>query len=395
MHLNEGQLKAYLDHELAPPEQEQARAHLASCSQCQQQVVGLEDQATGVSAHLFSIKPHPTMMSNPVAARSRLQARFTQKEKQIMQQKIFAPRYRPAWIALGLVLILAIALAFPPVRAIANSFLGLFRVQQFAVVQVNPGNLPEQLGSSSQLENMFTNNVHMEEKGEPQDVASQEEASQMAGIPVRLPLGMNDHPRIRVMPGAEITFDIDLQLARALLNEIGRSDIQIPDNLDGASVQVSLSSAVTAMYGECEFDPEQAHEQAYQEGYDPDNPRLPRLPNCTTFAQMPSPTISAPPGLDVQGIGEAFLQIMGMSAEDAARFAQSVDWSTTLVIPIPRNGTTYQEVPVDGVIGTMIVQQLEDHGEQYLLIWVNDGILYSLTGPGNGSSALRIVNSLN
>jgi hypothetical protein len=110
---------------------------------------------------------------------------------------------------------------------------------------------------------------------------------------------------------------------------------------------------------------------------------------------MPSPTISAPPGLDVQKIGEAFLQIMGMSAEEAARFAQSVDWSTTLVIPIPRNGTSYQEVPVDGVTGTLIVQDMEGHEAQYLLIWVKDGILYSLAGSGNGSAALRIVNSLN
>lgn len=391
MHLEEGQLKAYLDHELAPAQREQISSHLETCPHCQQQVEALKQQSKGVGERLSAIRPSSAYASNPVAAHLRLQALIAEKEKQTMRQKIFAPRYRPAWIGLGLILILAIALAFPPVQAIANSFLGLFRVQQFAVVQINPGNLPEQLGSSSQLEYMFTNNVRVEEQGEPQDVASQAEASQLAGIPVRLPLGMNDHPRIKFMPGGEITFDIDLQLTRALLAEIGRSDIQLPDNLDGATVQVSLDGAVTAMYGECEFDAEQAH----REDYDPDNPRLPRLPDCTTFAQMPSPTISAPPGLDVQKIGEAFLQVMGMSAEEAASFAQSVDWSTTLVIPIPRYGTTYQEVPVDGVTGTLIVQQMEDHDEQYLLIWVRDGILYSLTGPGNGSSAVRIANSLN
>ncbi|MGW8249857.1 MAG: zf-HC2 domain-containing protein [Anaerolineales bacterium] len=395
MHLDEGQLKAYLDHELATPDQEQVQQHLAGCSQCRQKALNLENRSASVGAHLSAIASLPASLPGPAAARARLQARLTQKEKTTMRQKIFAPRYRPAWIAFGMVLILAVALAFPPVQAIANSFLGLFRVQQFAVVQVNPGNLPEQLGSSNQLEYMFTNNVQIDEKGEPQEAANQEEASQLAGIPVRLPLGMNNQPRLRVMPGAEITFNIDLQLTRALLDEIGRSDIQLPDNLDGASVQVSLDSAITAMYGECDFDVQGAGEHMQRDGYDPDNPRLPRLPNCTTFAQMPSPSISAPPGLDVQGIGEAFLQVMGMPAQEAARFAQSVDWSTTLVIPIPRNGTTYQEVPVDGVIGTMIVQQLEDHHEQYLLIWVKDGILYSLTGPGNGSSAMRIVNSLN
>jgi hypothetical protein len=110
--------------------------------------------------------------------------------------------------------------------------------------------------------------------------------------------------------------------------------------------------------------------------------------------QMPSPTITAPPGLDIPKIGEAYLQLMGMSPEEAASFAQTVDWSTTLVIPIPRYGTTYREVPIDGVNGTLIVQESEDRADQYLMVWVKDGILYSITGPGDGSSALRLANSL-
>jgi hypothetical protein len=291
---------------------------------------------------------------------------------------------------LGLILVLGVSLLFSPVRAIANSFLGLFRVQQFTVVQINPGNLPEQLGKSSQLESMFATDVQVSERGETQDVFSAEEASQLSGIAVRLPTSIEGQPALKVSPGGEITFKIDSEHIQSLLAEIGRSDIQLPDGLEGASVQVGMGSAVTAMYGACEFD----LEQAQQEGYDPDDPRLPRLPDCTTLAQMPSPTISAPPGLDIPMISEAFLQVLGMSPEEARQIAQTVDWTTTLVIPIPRYGTTYQEVPVDGVSGTLILQELNDHPDQYLLIWVKDGILYALTGSGNASSALRIADSL-
>ena len=390
MHLDEGQIKAYLDHQLAAPEKEQVRAHLASCTQCQALAGSLAVQADRIESRLVAIAPSPAAVSRAAAARARLQSRIAEKEKKSMLGRIFAPRYRHAWVVLGLILVLAVAMAFPPVQAIANSFLGLFRVQQFAVVQVNPGNLPEQLGSSSQLESFFTNNIDVQEKGDPQDAASPEEASLIAGIPVRLPEAMMDQPRLKVMPGADITFNIDMAHAQALLDEIGRSDIQLPSGLDGASVQVAVNSAVSAMYGDCEFDLEQAR----REGYDPDDQSLPRLPNCTTLAQMSSPTITAPPGLDIQKVGEAFLQVMGMTAEEAARFSQTVDWTTTLVIPIPRYGTTYREVPVDGVTGTLIVEDLEDHDAQYLLIWVKDGILYSLTGPGDGSSAVRIADTL-
>ncbi len=390
MHPAEGQIRAYLDHELAPQDREELQAHLAICPRCQQRADRLLTSREQVSRHLATLAPSPLQTPSLASARAQLMNRIAEKENITMRNKLFAPRYRPAWVGLALVLILAVALLFPPVQAIANSFLGLFRVQRFTVVQVNPGNLPEQLGSSAQLETMFTNNVHVEQQGEPQTVASPEEASQLTGTSVRLPVGMKDEPNLKVMPGAEITFDIDLQLTRAILEEIGRSDIQLPDNLDGARVQVSVDRAVTALYGNCDFDPEQARRQ----GYDPDDQSLPRLPNCTTFVQVPSPVISAPPGLDIQKIGEAFLQVMGMSAEEAAQFAQTVDWTTTLVIPIPRNGTTYKEVPVDGVMGTLITQGQEDLSDQYLLIWVKDGILYSLAGAGEGNSALRIANSL-
>ena len=80
-----------------------------------------------------------------------------------------------------------------------------------------------------------------------------------------------------------------------------------------------------------------------------------------------------------------------MSPEEAASFAENVDWTTTLVVPVPRYGTTYQEVVVDGVTGALI-QQAGDF--EYMLFWVKDGMVYALNGPGNAQMALEIGNSL-
>jgi hypothetical protein len=302
---------------------------------------------------------------------------------------MFSKPYRPAWISVGIVAILAIALAFPPVQAIANSFLGLFRVQQVAIVQVNPGDLPEQLGSSSQFEYLIANNVQIEDVGDPQEVAGAAEASALAGIPVRLPTEVEGEAKIEVQPGVEASFQVDLPKIQALLKEIGREDLELPEEIDGALVSMQLSQVVTASFGECEFEGEAAREA----GIDPDMP-VPQLAECTTLVQMRSPEISAPPGLDVRGLGEAFLVIMGMTPEEAEHFSQQVDWTTTLVIPIPRYGTNYRDVTVDGVTGTLIQQSMEDHAPQYLLLWVKDGVLYALAGPGNISSAINIANSL-
>jgi hypothetical protein len=335
MHLSDGELRAYLDHEMDSPERERVKAHLAACTRCGQQMEALRTRSAQVNERLAALAPSPKQASGSLgAARARLNAYISEKENTSMIKKLFSRKYRTAWVGLAAIAILAVALAFPPVQAIANSFLGLFRVQQFNVVQVNPGNLPEQLGSSSQFEAMLSNNVQFEKGGEAVPVSSAEEAGQQAGFSVRLPTNVEGSQTLKVQPGGKATFNVNMEHVRALLAEIGRSDIALPENLDGSSVTLEVATGVEAQYGECSFDAEAAREA----GYDPDNGPTPRLSNCTTLMQMPSPTISAPPGLDINKIGEAYLQVMGMTPEEAAQFAQNVDWTTTLVVPIHAMG---------------------------------------------------------
>jgi hypothetical protein len=392
MHLNQGQIHAYLDGELHGADEENARSHLAGCAQCRAELEATQALAGSTAARLAALSPLPGEQPlSPGAARVRLQDKISHspQEATSMLDKIFSRQYRFAWIALGVVLILGLALAFPGVRAVANTFLGLFRVEQVSVVSVNPGNLPEQLGSSNMFQSMLTDDLQIEELGDFEGAASNAEASDKAGFTVRLPRGMNGEEQLFVQPATRMSFKIDLARVNTLLGEIGRQDIQLPANLDGATVSMEMPSSVAALYGDCQFD----EEGMPVAEHDPTSPN-PRRPDCTTLLQVPSPTISAPPGLDIVRIGEAFLQVLGMSSEEAAQFSRNLDWTTTLIIPIPRYGASYEEVSVDGVTGTLIRQSLEDHAPQYLLIWIKDGIVYALTGPGTGSNAQNIVRTL-
>ena len=86
--------------------------------------------------------------------------------------------------------------------------------------------------------------------------------------------------------------------------------------------------------------------------------------------------------------------MLGMSAEDAASFSAAVDWSSTLVIPIP-NDASYQAVAIDDVTGSLIIQSSENTSNpRYLLIWVKDGILYALSGRGDPQMAIEMANSM-
>ena len=395
MHLTDGELRAYLDGESTGPNRVSLQSHLDGCPQCRQRLQQLSERAAWVSQRLEGLEPSKTPAMPAVgAARQRLRAYQNQKENTpmlAMLGKIFSRPYRPAWVALGLVAVLALALAFPPVRVIANSFLGLFRVQRFTVVQVDPGNLPEQLGSSSQLEALFSEDVKIEESGEVQAAADPAEASSLAGFTVRLPEDIRGERSLKVFPSTRLSFAIDLPRVQAILDEIGRADIRLPAELDGATVTIDLNTTVTALYGNCEDVLEEANRDAKNPA---ESQKVPRLDNCTTLVQTTNPEVSAPSGLDVAQLGQAYLELLGMTPDEAAQFSQNTDWTSTLVIPIPRYGSSYETVSVDGVEGTFIQQDLEDHVRQYMLMWIKDGQLYALTGPGDVQDALEIANSI-
>ena len=389
-HLTDGEIRTYLDGESSSQDHVFIENHLAACALCREQLESLSTTARTAAKRISALAPLPMEAPASVgSARTRFKALQAEKESTKMNNN-WSVRYRPVLIMAGLVVILGISMAFAPVRAIANSFLGLFRVQQIQVVQVNPGNLPEQLGNSYQLEYLISNDMQIQQQGETEIVSSPAEASQLAGIPVRLPPGMNTEPLLEVSPQAQITFTVQLALVQAVLEEIGREDISLPPEIDGAVVTVDLPHMVSANYGDCISD----DTETLPEGYDPDDPTMARLPDCTTLVQMPSPQVNAPEGLDLTQLGEAYLLLMGMEPGEAAQFSQTIDWASTLVIPIPVYEATYREVEVDGVRGTLILGDQGDYGQQYVLIWIKGEIVYVLTGPGNASTALRLGNSL-
>ncbi len=389
MHLTEGEIRAFIDHELETERTRLVEAHLAACSECQALAGVLCSQAQRVSAKLALLEPEldssKTILST-TAGRAHLEERLAtiRKEQPSMWNNIFSKRMRPAWVLLAIVVLLAVSLAFPPVQAIANSFLGLFRVQQIAVIPVNPEQMPKGTGNADRFEAFLTENVTVEKRGDRKDVTSAAEASALANMTVRLPAFLQDQPRFEVQPGARMTMKVDLNRIQAVLSEMGNSDIRLPANLDGAEVTVEIPDMVAAMYGDCNFDP-----PAPQDDEEPQPIRDGKPANCITLLQFYSPSVSAPEGLDLAAIGEVYLQLLGMSREDAASFANSVDWTTTLVIPVPRFGAEYQEITVDGVEGTVVLQ-----GDRYLLLWVRDGVIYGLSGPGDLDMGLQIGNSM-
>jgi hypothetical protein len=95
-------------------------------------------------------------------------------------------------------------------------------------------------------------------------------------------------------------------------------------------------------------------------------------------------------------LGEVALQLGGMTPEAAQQFSRSVDWTTTLVLGIPR-GTSARAVEVDGVQGTLIEEPSwgDRRPSTHKLVWVRNGIIYALFVWGDSVDALTLAESLN
>jgi hypothetical protein len=381
-HLSDGELHSIIDQQ----NPEAYQSHIESCPKCQQRLEAMTRRAAWVKEHLTSLDAQIVRppLSTPVA-RAHLQTLFQNKEKTNMWKRIFAPRFRTAWTAFAIVAILAGSMAFPQVRAIAVDFLGLFRVKQIALVQFNPANLPSNMESAaSGIEQLFAEDLTVQGMGDPTVGVSTSEASQAAGIPIRLPTSLTSQPDISIQPGGSITFKVNLDKVKGILAQLDRP-VDLPDSLNGATVTADIPTSVTAAYGNCK-------KPNRGDGYDPDMPETYALRDCTVVLQMPSPSVSAPAGTDVDAVAQAFLQLMGMSKEDAVSFTQKIDLSTTLILPVPMNAKS-GDVQVDGVEGVFVQNSQSSHSS-YMLAWVKNDILYSVSGAGTLSEALKIADSL-
>ena len=383
-HLNDGQLRAALDGEV----EARALEHLASCPTCQARQSALQAQAKVVANRLAFLSPFQQEEAlSPQSALRHFQARkLTQKETPMLKKLFASSGVRYAALA---ALLLTLIISIPATRALADQVLNLFRVQQVTVVPVDFTGLQQLTGTGAlgkQISELVSDSITMKQKpGNPVDATDAADASQKAGFTVRLPQNKT-YSRLSVQNAAAFDFTIDRIKAQALLEEAGRSDLVLPQDIDGAVISVTVPASVRADYGTCPDPSSDNADTAGSAGR--------KHPDCVFFSEIPSPSVNAPANVDVAQLAQIGLEFTGMTSDQAAAFTQTVDWTSTLVVPIPKNAATYEQIPVDGVTGTLI-QRPADDAPQFVLLWVKGGIVYTIGGLGADSQqAIDMANSL-
>ncbi|MAT97161.1 MAG: hypothetical protein CL608_08465 [Anaerolineaceae bacterium] len=311
----------------------------------------------------------PTAADAPRPARqayAQLQAQLTPQERPNwlvrLGQQLLAPQRRLATAVSLAIALIIITFSFPTVRAAASDLLSLFRVQKFAAISVSP----EQLAMLEQIadEGLIPGELRIDqEPGRLTPADSLPEAANLTGLTAVHTLPTLGEPmEIFISEGGSAEFTVDEASARALLEAAELDPGLLPAGIDGARIIVATFNGV---------------EQRWEDG--------------TTLLQMDSPLVQYPERLDPAVLGEALLQILGLNPLEASRLAHQIDWTSTLLLPIPANMASFEETAVNGTSGIGL-SSLD--GQFHALVWQENGRLYLLVAAKTMPELAELANTL-
>jgi hypothetical protein len=209
-----------------------------------------------------------------------------------------------------------------------------------------------------------------------------EAAGADAGIVVRSPSAL---PRgatfaeVAVAHPGSFRVTLDVSKMEALARAVGVDDAALPAEWDGAIVDVKAPPVVVMRYhrGQDDF----------------------------VLLQARSPEVNLPEGVDLARLGTLGLRMAGMSPEEARLFARTIDWRSTVLVPIPMEGGTFREVEIHGRKGLLVTSHQPSkaaadggvHGGSRwhsVLLWAEGNEVFAVHGPGQGVEVLEMAQSI-
>jgi anti-sigma factor RsiW len=377
-------LQAYADGALAPAAARSLEQHLLGCSACRGELLAIGNRRAETTARLAILEPSSDEIPDPYKALASFRAATQhssptlwntfRRNVDMIKHNLFTGRWRPVSIGVTAVLCLVVLFSIAPVRQAAADFLGIFRVRKFAAIAVDPAQAQrlEDLAQSLD-EGAFGKPTTVREAGSPQPVNDAAQASAAAGFAVRTPTALPDGASLlsfETQTGPALHFEIDPPTMQALLSAAGVENATLPD-VEKITADIDMPVMVS---------------QEYSLG---DNAKL-------TLVQALSPEVALPEGIDPVVLGRLGLQALGIPADDALRMAQEIDWTSTVIVPLPTDIARSTEVTVDGVTGLLLEETRQNRfGKNSVLVWERDNIVYSIDGenvePGR---LIQVADSL-
>jgi hypothetical protein len=324
---------------------------------------------------------------NPVFA-ARLRATLRALPPNAVARVAPAVELRKWFAAAASIAVVGFAFTLPVVQAGAQAFLNLFRVTSFTGVQFDPEQLGEQLrsleGSGISPEAIFGVPEPLTAEQPPVSYATAADAGAAAGITVRTPAWMSPGFTLTtIMASSEHAGRITLNTAglQAVLDTLGLADVELPEGLDGQTATVRLPPIVTQTYVNTQ------NVVTTQSGE--------TIQRSVHVIQGRSPDVSFPAGVDLSKLAYAALRVLGTPRDEAYRMSVTIDWRSTLLVPVPARALAYRPINVNGSDGLLIEGLAQ--GERLpggVLMWSAGGETFAVAGAVSGEELLEIAQTL-
>jgi hypothetical protein len=292
-------------------------------------------------------------------------------------------RLRPVLEGAFTVAAVAVAFTFPAVRVAAQNALDLFRVRSFAGVEIDESRI-EQLRrlnddtSRDPAMLVFDEQEVLQDPGKPVEHPSADLAGSAAGLPRlltpgTLPSGFRFEKAVVEGEGA-VRLTVRTERLREMLAVLGLNDVRVPQGFDGQTITVRKPAVVS---------------QRFTNGT-----------RTIGVVEAMSPEVMLPPGADLEALGELGLRVLGLDAAEARRVAASVDWRSTLLVPVPTSAGSFRLVDVNGHRALFIRTNPEPKADGTrgrrgaLVMWSDGGRVHAVQGDIGPEELLEFAQSL-
>lgn len=376
-----GELRAYLDRELAPDQLSAVTAHLAACGRCRDALEDLS-RAAGVMQQRLQQMYEETALpaGSDERALAAVRARAERRKQSGLALRLadlrwslgqsLAPHRVAAVAGVAVLLVLAVLVGTPVGRAAAD-FVSQFQTQKLKVVTVEPTQVA---GVGFDLAHFGTVKGLSSDAMTPIFVSSVDEASKKAGFPVRqpnsLPPGVKQPPQVAVTSPVNFSFTMDVARARAYLDSTGHMDFDLPAKFDGATITVHVPAAVLLLYGPL------------------------TEPTPLIVGQIPVVTGEVTGRVSLTEMRDLLLRLPGISPELAMQLRAIDDWTNTLPIPLPKNGGKWREVDLPGGSKGIVLTEAQAANTMTGVLWQNDGRIYGVGGAYSADDVIKMATSM-
>lgn len=358
-------LREYLDQELESDRMIEVETHLRDCPVCRQKFKNLMDNDNFVNSLLAEHMGQNEMnAAGQKDAWTKLNSRIKGENKRRLGE--LNKKYRRIAAAAAVVIFLAGSLSFSSVRGAVAEFLSVFRVEKVQTISISPQDM-------SQIEQAIRRGVgHIDVKdfgtinvsGQEEfiDNLSPAEAQKMLGYTVLTPsVEGYDEPAAGVEKFGHKSFNLNVEKVNQLITSLGGTKL-LPEELDGREFTIEGFAGINLHYDSSQGLP------------------------AFSLSAMKSPELVVPGGVDVAEVRDALLSLPFWPQDIKQQLAGIDDWQHTVVVP---NYGQAKEIMVRGSKGIMS----SDKRGNTCLLWVENGIIYTLDGQMSQDKALEIAES--